>query len=125
VSRALDILELFLDRPSLSAPEMAERLALPRTSAHELVTSLSRLRLHLTEVSSRGLAYDDCESNEAVHCVAAPVYDHTAAMVAGMSISVPALRWNEERRRQWGELVRTGATTLSRRLGHRGGGLRP
>ncbi|HET6215103.1 MAG TPA: helix-turn-helix domain-containing protein, partial [Micromonosporaceae bacterium] len=30
VSRALDILELFLDRPALSAPQITERLRLPR-----------------------------------------------------------------------------------------------
>jgi DNA-binding IclR family transcriptional regulator len=43
-------------------------------------------------------------------------------MVAGMSISVPTLRWNDDRRREWGELIREGAATLSRRLGHRAGG---
>ena len=249
VSRALDILELFLDRPDLSASEITERLGLPRTTVHELVTTLAdrsylvpvagqpiryrlglrtfqlgsvfagrldlahegrevaakvaagcdetvqvavldgtdvvyiakvdsthpvrmvsavgrrlpahctglgkmllsdlsaealdaryprdrelpgmtpnsitspaRLRAHLAEVRGEGVAYDDCESNEAVHCVAAPVYDHTGAMVAGMSISVPTLRWNDDRRREWGDLIRAGAATLSRRLGHRTGG---
>jgi IclR family KDG regulon transcriptional repressor len=82
------------------------------------ITSPARLRLHLAEIRERGLAYDDCESNEAVHCVAAPVYDHTGAMVAAMSISVPSLRWSDDRRREWGELVREGAATLSRRLGY-------
>ncbi|MBC6459704.1 IclR family transcriptional regulator [Actinomadura sp. HBU206391] len=249
VSRALDILELFLDRSSLSAPDITERLGLPRTTVHELITTLvdrsylipvsgqptryrlglrlfqlgsvfadqldlahegrevalkvaaecdetvqvavldgtdvvyvakvdsthpvrmvsavgrrlpahctglgkmllselseealdaryprdrdlpgmtpnsitspARLRTRLTEVRELGLAYDDCESNEAVRCVAAPVYDHTGAMVAAMSISVPTLRWNDDRRREWGELVRRGAMGLSGRLGHRSGG---
>jgi len=40
VSRALDILELFLDRPTLSAPQVTERLKLPRTTVHELLTTL-------------------------------------------------------------------------------------
>src|SRR5689334_18510196 len=40
VSRALDILELFLDRPALSAPQITEKLDLPRTTVHELVTTL-------------------------------------------------------------------------------------
>jgi IclR family KDG regulon transcriptional repressor len=249
VSRALDVLELFLDRPTLSAPDITERLGLPRTTVHELVTTLversylvpvagqptryrlglrlfqlgsvfadrldladegreaasrvaaecdetvqlavldgtdvvyiakvdsthpvrmvsavgwrlpahctglgkmllsglsaealdvryprdrklpgmtpnsitspARLRTHLDGIRARGLAYDDCESNEAVHCVAAPVYDHTGAMVAAMSISVPTLRWNDDRRQEWGELVREGAAGLSARLGHRGDG---
>lgn len=40
VIRALDVLELFLDRPQLSAREIAERLGLPRTTVHELLVTL-------------------------------------------------------------------------------------
>ncbi|GAA1030978.1 IclR family transcriptional regulator [Virgisporangium ochraceum] len=40
VIRALDVLELFLDRPHLSAREIAERLGLPRTTVHELLVTL-------------------------------------------------------------------------------------
>ena len=39
--RGLDILELFLDEDrALSAPDITERLGLPRTTVHELVSSL-------------------------------------------------------------------------------------
>lgn len=244
VTRAFDILELFLDRPSLSVPEIIERLGLPRTSVHELIntlterdyliptpgqptryrlgirlfqlgnvfaeqldlvqeareiarkvaaecdetvhvavldgadvvyiakvdsthsvrmvsavgrrlpahctgvgkallsglsadaldarcprdrelpgmtprsiTSPARLRARLEEIRESGLSYDECESNDAVYCVAAPVYDHTGGMVAAMSISVPSIRWNAERRDAWGELIRRGAAELSQRLG--------
>lgn len=246
VGRALDVLELFLATPELSAPEITERLGLPRTSVHELVTTLAergyltavpaqptryrlglplfllgssfaerldlageaqqvaaqtaaecdetvhvallegtdvvyiakvdsthpvrmvsavgrrlpahctavgkmllsgltpealdarypadrrlaamtprsltspaRLRTQLTRIRRDGVAYDDCESNDAVHCVAAPVHDRTGAMVAAMSISVPNIRWDGTRRTEWTELVRAGAGALSRRLGHR------
>jgi IclR family KDG regulon transcriptional repressor len=40
VIRALDILELFLDHSLLSARDIAERLALPRTTVHELLVTL-------------------------------------------------------------------------------------
>jgi IclR family transcriptional regulator, KDG regulon repressor len=83
------------------------------------ITSLSRLRAGLDEVREQGVAYDDRESNDAVHCVAAPVRDHADVMVAAMSISVPSLRWNDQRRREWSELVRRGAAELSERLGQR------
>jgi IclR family KDG regulon transcriptional repressor len=82
------------------------------------ITSPAKLRSHLSTVRSAGVAYDDCESNDAVYCVAAGVYDRTGAMVAAMSISVPSLRWAEDRRTEWTELVRTGARALSARLGH-------
>lgn len=41
VSRALDILELFLDTTTLSTPQIVERLGLPRTTVHELVGTLT------------------------------------------------------------------------------------
>jgi DNA-binding IclR family transcriptional regulator len=83
------------------------------------ITSLAKLRAHLRLVHEDGIAYDNCESNEAVRCVSAPVYDHGGRMVAAMSISVPTIRWTEERGAEWTELVRAGAAALSRRLGHR------
>lgn len=246
VSRALDILELFLDRPALSAPQITDRLGLPRTTVHELVTTLvdrgylesvsgaptrfrlgmklfqlgsqftdrldlvreaqeaagdiaaacdetvhvavldgtnvvyvakvdsthpvrmvssvgrrlpahltavgkmlvsglsqealdarfprgtqlpgmtarsitspTKLRAHLAEVREEGVAWDDCESNEAVRCVAAGIRDHTGRMIAAMSISVPILRWTDEQAEEWAKLIRGGADTLSQRLGYR------
>lgn len=249
VSRALDILELFLDRPALSAPQITEKLDLPRTTVHELVTTLAdrgyleavagaptrfrlgmrlfqlgsqfadrldlvreaqeaagkvavscdetvhvavldgtnvvyiakvdsthpvrmvsavgrrlpahctgvgkmllsglseeafdaryprsqnlmamtprsivsraKLHAHLAEIRATGLSYDDCESNEAVRCVAAGVYDHTGRMVAAMSISAPTIRWNEDNAARWAELIAEGAQELSQRLGYQPAG---
>jgi DNA-binding IclR family transcriptional regulator len=82
------------------------------------ITSPARLREQLAEVREAGVAYDDCESNEAVGCVAAGVRDSAGLMVAALSISVPTIRWTDQRRAEWTELVRRGAATLSRRLGH-------
>jgi DNA-binding IclR family transcriptional regulator len=89
------------------------------------ITTLPRLLEQLAEVRTRGLAYDDCESNDAVRCVAAPVHDHTGTVVAAMSISVPTLRWNRQREREWSHLVRQGAEALSEHLGHRSAGAAP
>ncbi|MER0450004.1 IclR family transcriptional regulator [Streptomyces sp. Edi4] len=42
VTRAMDVLELFLESEgSLSAPDVTRRLGLPRTTVHELLTTLS------------------------------------------------------------------------------------
>jgi IclR family KDG regulon transcriptional repressor len=56
VSRALDILELFLDRPQLSAREVAERLDLPRTTVHELLVTLVA-RAYLISVPGQPVQY--------------------------------------------------------------------
>lgn len=55
-SRALDILELFLDAPSLSAAEVVERLGLPRTTVHELLGTLADRR-YLVRVVGQPVRY--------------------------------------------------------------------
>jgi DNA-binding IclR family transcriptional regulator len=39
-------------------------------------------------------------------------------MVAAMSVSVPTIRWTDERSVEWADLIRKGADRLSQRLGH-------
>ncbi|MCO8274698.1 IclR family transcriptional regulator [Actinoplanes sp. TRM 88003] len=56
VVRALDILELFLDRPQISAREVAERLDLPRTTVHELLVTLVA-RSYLISVPGQPVQY--------------------------------------------------------------------
>jgi IclR family KDG regulon transcriptional repressor len=55
-NRALDILELFLDAPVLSAPEVVTRLGLPRTTVHELLGTLVD-RSYLVVMSGQPLRY--------------------------------------------------------------------
>ena len=76
------------------------------------------LRQVLAEVRRDGTAWDECESNANVNCVAAPVYDHSDEMVAAMSISVPTVRWSASQAARYAQLVRRGARELSARLGH-------
>lgn len=83
------------------------------------VVSPMALRRRLSEVAARGLAYEYCESNDAVACVAAPVRDEHGTVTAAMSISVPTIRWSDVRAEGLGQLVTAGAAELSARLGYR------
>ena len=82
------------------------------------ITSPGRLRAMLDEVRADGVAFDDCESNEAVRCAAAPVRDHTGAVIAAISVSVPTVRWSDPADPMWAPLVRKGAEEFSGRLGY-------
>jgi IclR family KDG regulon transcriptional repressor len=82
------------------------------------ITDREELRHVLAQVRRDGVAWDECESNAAVNCVAAPVFDHSADMVAAMSISVPTVRWSARQAARYAQLVRRGATDLSARLGY-------
>lgn len=82
-------------------------------------TSVVALGRHLETVRAAGIAYERCESNDAVACVAAAVRDHEGEVVAAMSISVPVLRWTDESAAKLTDVVRDGAAALSARLGYR------
>ncbi|WHX21185.1 IclR family transcriptional regulator [Streptomyces malaysiensis subsp. malaysiensis] len=83
------------------------------------ITSADELRRHLDAVRERGVAVEQRESNPDVNCVAAPVRDSTGRVVAALSISVPTIRWSEERQTELAGLAAKGAGELSLRLGHR------
>ena len=82
------------------------------------ITSVSKLLKELEAIRRRALAYDDCESNIDVRCVAAPVYDVRGQMVAAMSFSVPITRMSLSRQDELADVIRKGAKELSRRLGY-------
>jgi DNA-binding IclR family transcriptional regulator len=91
---------------------------LPQMTARS-IGSVTELLRQLDGVRRRGIAYDNCESNPFVCCVATTVTDATGSVVAGMSISVPTVRLDEKRRKELSLLVRQGAEELSVRLGSR------
>ncbi|MDI3403860.1 IclR family transcriptional regulator [Streptomyces cavernicola] len=96
--------------------ECGELVALTPNS----VTGFDELRAELATVRNRGAAVEHREANPDVSCVAAPVRDSSGAVVAALSISVPMVRWSEDRERELTDLVAKGAADLSVRLGHRG-----
>jgi DNA-binding IclR family transcriptional regulator len=112
----------------LSDGELAGRYGRPRSLASmtpNSITSLPRLRRELAVIRARGMAFDDCESNIDVRCVAAPVYDRDGHMAAALSISVPMTRMRPKRREELAALVKQGAQDLSRRLGFQARAARP
>ncbi|MFJ9413770.1 IclR family transcriptional regulator [Streptomyces sp. NPDC101227] len=84
------------------------------------ITDSDALREELAEIRMAGTAVEHREANPDVSCVAAPVRDASGAVVAALSISVPMVRWSEERERALSELAVKGAGDLSVSLGYRG-----
>ena len=83
------------------------------------VTNPSELRALIATARNNSYALDYEESTPGLCCVAAPVYDAQGQIVAGMSISVPNIRFTDERRIQLLDLIRTQANSLSTILGYR------
>ncbi|MFC5824086.1 IclR family transcriptional regulator [Nonomuraea insulae] len=94
----------------------------PAGSSLEVLTpsgidNTDRLREVLAEVRKTGVAWDDCESNPDVRCVAAPIRDGRGGVIGGLSVSVPTYRWDATFADRLSELVTTGAAALSANLG--------
>lgn len=81
-------------------------------SADELVTEL-------TSVRRNGYAIDRGEYTPGVFCVGVPVHDHTGAVRAGMSVSVPEVRMSAALRRRMIDTLRRHGGEVSARLGYR------
>lgn len=80
-------------------------------------TSLADLRRDLTESAARGWAIDDEERHLGMRCVAAPIFDSTGQVVAGISVSGPTVRLDRSAMEAIGPRVRDAALEVQEGLG--------
>jgi DNA-binding IclR family transcriptional regulator len=80
------------------------------------ITELPKLERELSMVRARGVARDNEELELGVRCIAAGVRDDSGRVVAGLSVSAPAERLQEE----WVEDLQATAAQISSRLGYTG-----
>ena len=78
------------------------------------LTELDRLERELALVRRHGYARDNEELELGVRCIAAGIHDDTGKLVAGLSISAPAERLQDE----WIRLLVDTAAQISEALGH-------
>jgi DNA-binding IclR family transcriptional regulator len=97
----------------LDLPEPLERF----TSS--TITSHTALRAALRQARERGFATDDEEHTMGVRCVAVPIRDHTGRTIAALSVSIPTVRFSNERGQKALALLQTAVAAISRDLGYR------
>ena len=78
------------------------------------LTDLPRLEKELSQVRARGYARDNEELELGVRCIAAGIRDDSARLVAGLSVSAPAERMQDD----WIEDLQATAVRISAALGH-------
>jgi DNA-binding IclR family transcriptional regulator len=74
----------------------------------------------LDEVRQRGYSTDLQENELGICCVGAPVFDHTGRVIAGLSLSTPASRFQTQRLDSIGQLVANASREISGSLGWAG-----
>lgn len=93
--------------------EYARRTGLPGLTPTS-ITTLAALEKEIERVRRHGVAYDNEEIEQGLRCVAAPVRDDSGELVAGLSVSAPAERYNQE----WAAMLRATADAVSIAIGH-------
>lgn len=93
----------------------AQRTGLAGHTRNSL-TELERLERELAQVRRHGYARDNEELELGVRCIGAGIYDDTGKLVAGLSISAPAERLQDE----WIQHLKDTAANISESLGFEG-----
>lgn len=84
------------------------------------ITSRARLSEDLALVRERGWALADCELEEGLIAVAAPVFGGDGSVVGALSVSGPTLRMSREVTREYAELLVSAAQATADALGYEG-----
>ena len=90
----------------------AARTGLPGQTRNS-ITQLPVLERELSKARQKGVARDDEELELGVRCMAAGIYDDQSKLIAGLSISAPTDRLDE----QWLEKLQITASEISAALG--------
>jgi len=103
------------------APEDRRKLlashGLARLTAHT-ITSERELEAQVEAAARDGSASSVEELEQGLNAVAAPVRDHTGAVIAALSVSGPVYRFTADRMREVTPEVIAAAAAISHRLGH-------
>jgi IclR family acetate operon transcriptional repressor len=83
----------------------------------QTLTSLGDLAQELLAVRRRGYALDQEEQEPGVGCVAAPIFDSSAAVAAALSVTAPISRIQAADPAELGELLAGRALAISKALG--------
>jgi len=96
-----------------------------RRFTENTVGSIQELQAQLSRVRKDGYACDLEEHEPHIRCIAAPIWDHTGAVNASLSVTGPAVRMSTARLREIAPLVRDAGLTISRDLGFNPATIRP
>jgi IclR family KDG regulon transcriptional repressor len=82
------------------------------------LTTRAALDAELALIRAQGYARDNEEREENLHCIGAPIFDYTGAVVAVLSVSWPSFRYQIADEPGWIERVKSAAASISSVLGY-------
>ncbi|OEF22765.1 DNA-binding transcriptional regulator KdgR [Vibrio rumoiensis] len=80
--------------------------------------NVDQLLAELKIVKQQGYAEDNQEQEPGLYCIGAPVYDRFGHVVAGLSISFPTIRFDENRKADYVAMLQNACKNISEHLGY-------
>lgn len=80
--------------------------------------NVDQLLEELALVHEQHYAEDNEEQEPGLRCIAAPIYDRFGRVIAGVSISFPTIRFEEERLHEYVSMLQTAGRNISQQLGY-------
>lgn len=90
-----------------------------KASTSKTHPNIESLLTELEQVKEQGFGEDNEEQEEGLRCIATPIYDRLGHVIAGMSISYPTLRHDEEKKAEYIALLRAASESISKKLGYK------
>jgi len=108
---------LLAHMPDAEREDILDQIVLKRLTENT-VGSLQELQAQLLRVRRDGYAFDMEEHEPHIRCIAAPIWDHTGAVNASLSVTGPAVRMPTSRLRGIAPFIRDIGKRISRELGY-------
>lgn len=80
--------------------------------------NVEQLLEELALVRTQHYAEDNEEQEPGLRCIAAPVYDRFGNVIAGLSMSLPTIRFDQQRMGYYVDLLQTAGRNISLQLGY-------
>jgi DNA-binding IclR family transcriptional regulator len=103
-----------------SPPEVVTEVLVGSDRLFESTLDEDSFEKLLADVRERGYSCDLQENEVGICCVGAPVFDHTGRVVAGLSVSAPASRFDTDALADRGAQLKAAAARVSTGLGWSG-----
>jgi DNA-binding IclR family transcriptional regulator len=81
------------------------------------ITDRCELDRRLAEIRTQGYAVDEEDFEIGVYATGAPVRDHSGCVVAGVTVTTPAVRYTPQRRQELITMVVQAASRISGQMG--------
>ena len=82
------------------------------------LTTRAGLHAELERIREQGFALDAEEHEEGIHCIGAPIFDHTGAIAATLSASWPGFRYLKTEEADKVDKIKAAAAQISTLLGY-------